>query len=90
MSRVLIAVLLVGLFALSGPAPAADKDDPPKKGQTPTEKPGADNAAVERRVADVFQRIDTNKDGYTFLVFQSLLCWSLPSVNGVTDAAPPA
>ena len=32
-------------------------------GQKPGTKPALDNAAVERRVADVLERMDTNKDG---------------------------
>jgi Ca2+-binding EF-hand superfamily protein len=130
MSRLLMALLVVGLFAVLRPA-APGADDPPKKdapqapdwikltpeeflkrfdknkdgvltkdelppglarnfdrydrdgdgkldakevGQMletarrffadkPAEKPAADNAAVERRVNDVFERMDTNKDG---------------------------
>jgi len=137
MSRLLMALLVVGLFAALRPAaPGADGDDPPKKkdappqapdwikltpeeflkrfdknkdgvltkdelppglarnfdrydrdgdgkldakevGQMleaarrfladkPAEKPAdkpADNAAVERRVSDIFERMDANKDG---------------------------
>jgi Ca2+-binding EF-hand superfamily protein len=129
MSRLLTALLLVGLFALAHPAaPGADGDDPPKKkdappwmnlttedfikrydankdgvltkdelppglarnferfdtdgngkldakevgqmletarrrfGDKPPAKP-ADNEAVERRVNDIFERMDANKDG---------------------------
>jgi Ca2+-binding EF-hand superfamily protein len=50
MSRLLPALLVVGLFALSNHAPGADKPD-------------VDKEAVERRVADVFARMDANKDG---------------------------
>jgi Ca2+-binding EF-hand superfamily protein len=35
-------------------------DQPAEK---PSDKPAVDNAAVERRVTDVFERMDTNKDG---------------------------
>jgi Ca2+-binding EF-hand superfamily protein len=59
MSRLLIAMLVAGLF-LCQPATAADKDDPPKK---PADKSANDNPAVERRVSDVFERMDANKDG---------------------------
>ena len=59
MSRLLTALFVVGLFALPSPA-ARGADDKPKK---PAEKPAADSAAVERRVNDVFARMDTNKDG---------------------------
>jgi Ca2+-binding EF-hand superfamily protein len=61
MSRALLAVLVVGLFALSRPASAQKPADKPA--QKPADKPAADNPAVERRVADVFERMDTNKDG---------------------------
>ncbi len=50
MSRPLLALLIVGLLALLQPTVrGADKP--------------ADNPAVERRVHDVFERMDTNKDG---------------------------
>jgi Ca2+-binding EF-hand superfamily protein len=126
MSRVLMAVLVVALFAPCRPAPAADKDDPPRgpdwikltpeeflkrfdknkdgvltkdelppglarnfdrydrngdgkldarevaqmletakrfAGDKPAPRPGGDGPPAERRVADVFERMDTNKDG---------------------------
>jgi Ca2+-binding EF-hand superfamily protein len=61
MSRVLMAALVVGLFALSRPVWAQKPAEKPT--QKPADKPAADNPAVERRVADVFERMDTNKDG---------------------------
>ncbi len=57
MSRLLVDVLVVGLFLLADSA-RAQKQEPEK----PADKPSAD-PAVERRVADVFARMDTNKDG---------------------------
>src|SRR5207245_11658903 len=34
-----------------------------KPAEKPADKPAADNAAVERRVSNIFERMDTNKDG---------------------------
>jgi Ca2+-binding EF-hand superfamily protein len=48
MSRLLLAVLVVGLGG------ADDK---------PPQKPAADSAAVDRRVNDILDRMDSNKDG---------------------------
>jgi Ca2+-binding EF-hand superfamily protein len=57
MWRLLTALLVVGLFVLSRAAWAQKKE-----AEKPADK-ASDNPAVERRVADVFERMDTNKDG---------------------------
>jgi Ca2+-binding EF-hand superfamily protein len=65
MARLLTALTVVGLAALLHPGglPGAEQRDPPKKPAPSPDKPAVDEAAVERRVNQILERMDTNKDG---------------------------